>query len=204
MKKEKVSITRKIKQSGIFESCYFILSFFIFKVISTAKIFILNLRLFKVSYQAEIGKGVVFFQSIKYSIEINDYSRIGVGVRIKSGFGGKIKIGKKVLVDDYSFISAHESIEIGDETMIAANCYIVDFNHALPLSKSKKLLLSKRGYVSKPVKIGKYVWIGANVVILPGVTIGDNAVIGAGAVVTKSIPANTIAVGNPAKVIRKI
>ncbi len=60
------------------------------------------------------------------------------------------------------------------------------------------------GYTSKPVKIGKYVWIGANVVILPGVEIGDNAVIGAGAIITKNIPANSVAVGNPAKVIKKI
>ena len=55
-----------------------------------------------------------------------------------------------------------------------------------------------------PVRIGKNVWIGAGAVILPGVTIGDNSVIGAGSVVTKDIPANVVAVGNPCRVLREI
>ncbi|MDR3011959.1 MAG: maltose O-acetyltransferase, partial [Chitinispirillales bacterium] len=56
----------------------------------------------------------------------------------------------------------------------------------------------------KPVTIGNNVWIGADAVILPGVTIGDNTVIGAGSVVTKDIPANVVAVGNPCRVVREI
>ena len=55
-----------------------------------------------------------------------------------------------------------------------------------------------------PIKVGNNVWFGGNVVVLPGVSIGDNSVIGAGAVVTKNIPPNVIAVGNPCRVIRKI
>ena len=58
--------------------------------------------------------------------------------------------------------------------------------------------------IPKPIKIGKNVWIGSNAAVLPGVTIGDNAVIGAGAVVTKDVPANRIAAGVPAKVIKRI
>ena len=57
---------------------------------------------------------------------------------------------------------------------------------------------------AKPITVGNNVWIGGNVVVVPGVTIGDNCVIGAGSVVTKDIPANSLAVGNPCKVIRKI
>ena len=57
---------------------------------------------------------------------------------------------------------------------------------------------------SLPVHIGENVWIGANVTVLPGVTIGDNAVIGANSLVTKAIPANTVAYGSPCKVIREI
>ena len=55
-----------------------------------------------------------------------------------------------------------------------------------------------------PIKVGNNVWIGGNVVVLPGVTIGNNVVIGAGSVVTKNIPDNVVAVGNPCRVIKKI
>ena len=59
-------------------------------------------------------------------------------------------------------------------------------------------------YTSKPIKIGNGVWVGAGAIILPGVTIGDHSVIGAGAVVNRDIPANCVAVGNPARVIKTI
>ncbi|MGH7245867.1 MAG: acyltransferase [Candidatus Levyibacteriota bacterium] len=152
----------------------------------------------------EINRNVYLFQSKKNAISIDDKTQIGYGVRIKAGFDGEIKIGKNVLIDDYSYVSAQQRITIEDETMIASHAYIVDFNHIFPLSKSKKNIGKKNGYTSKPIKIGKYVWIGTHAIILPGVTIGDNAVIGAGTVVTKSVPANCIVVGNPAKIIRKI
>ena len=57
---------------------------------------------------------------------------------------------------------------------------------------------------AKPIKVGNNVWIGGNVVVLPGVTIGDNVVIGAGSIVNKSIPPNSVAVGNPCKVIKRM
>lgn len=57
---------------------------------------------------------------------------------------------------------------------------------------------------AKPIEVGNHVWFGGNVVVLPGVKIGDNCVIGAGSVVTKDIPENSVAVGNPCKVIRKV
>lgn len=57
---------------------------------------------------------------------------------------------------------------------------------------------------AKPIRIGNNVWLGGNVVVLPGVTIGDNIVIGAGSVVTKDVPANSLAVGNPCRVVREI
>nr|WP_282673947.1 DapH/DapD/GlmU-related protein [Lactococcus cremoris] len=60
------------------------------------------------------------------------------------------------------------------------------------------------GVYSKPITVGNQVWLGANVSLLPGVTIGDNCIIGAGSVVTKDIPANVVAAGNPCQVIRTI
>ena len=65
--------------------------------------------------------------------------------------------------------------------------------------------LREHGYqYNLPIHIGKNCWLGAGVIVVPGVTIGDNSVIGAGAVVTKDIPANVVAVGTPARVLRKI
>jgi maltose O-acetyltransferase len=57
---------------------------------------------------------------------------------------------------------------------------------------------------AKPITIGNNVWLGGNAIICPGVTIGDNTVVGAGAVVTKNLPANVLAVGNPAKIIKQL
>ena len=65
-------------------------------------------------------------------------------------------------------------------------------------------LRRKQAQYNLPVEIGSNVWIGAGAVILPGVRIGDNTVIGAGSVVTKDIPANVVAVGNPCRVLREI
>lgn len=204
MKSIKKQIKQKINKSGLYEFFFLLISFLIMRIISIIKVSILRARGFKIKYTVSIDKGAVFFQSQRNSINVEDGVRIGSGVRIKSGFDGKITIGKNVLIDDFSYISAHKNISIGEETMIAASSYVVDFNHKYPLTLSKKNLFLDKGYESKTVEIGKYVWIGASVVVLPGVKIGDNAVIGAGSVVTKDVPANSVAVGNPARVIKKI
>ena len=110
-------------------------------------------------------------------------------------------------------------IEIGERTFINYDCIILD---ACKVKIGKHVLIGPRtciysathpiyapvrieGYdISKPVTIGDNVWLGGNVVVNPGVTIGENSIIGAGSVVTKDIPANVIAAGNPCKVIREI
>lgn len=88
---------------------------------------------------------------------------------------------------------------IGDDVMCAPNVVISATGHPVYFKYRKS-----GAQFSLPVKIGNDVWIGANVVILPGVTIGDRSVIGAGSVVTKDVPSDVIAVGNPCKVLRKI
>ncbi|MDM1522308.1 acyltransferase [Empedobacter sp. 225-1] len=94
------------------------------------------------------------------------------------------------------YYQAINGIEIGENTIWSFNCAFISSNHDLnDYSKHVK---------SDPIRIGNNVWIGANCVILPGVQIGDNAIIGAGSVVTKNIPNNSVAVGNPCKVIRNI
>ena len=81
-------------------------------------------------------------------------------------------------------------------------CKEFSYNQKEEKAEVLKQLLGSMG--TKPIKIGNNVWIGGNVIVLPGVNIGDNVVIGAGSVVTKDIPANCVAVGNPCRVIRKI
>ena len=90
-------------------------------------------------------------------------------------------------------------IYIGDSTMFGPNVVVATAGH--PILPELRV----QGYqYNFPVHIGKNCWIGAGAIIVPGITIGDNVVIGAGSVVTKDIPSNVIAVGNPCKVLREI
>ena len=117
--------------------------------------------------------------------------------------GGKIRIGKNVGISGAT-VYAWNHIEIGDNTLIGANCKILD-SDLHPIDPENRLKADYADYVkTAPVVIGKNCFIGCNSLILKGVTIGDNSTIGAGSVVTKNIPANVIAAGNPAKVIRKL
>lgn len=96
------------------------------------------------------------------------------------------------LVDD-------ADIRIGDGCMCAPNVVIATAAHPIDPEMRRAAL-----QYNLPVTIGSNVWLGAGAVVLPGVSIGDNTVVGAGAVVTKDLPANVVAVGNPARVLRKI
>lgn len=90
-------------------------------------------------------------------------------------------------------------IYVGDSTMFGPNVVVTTAGH--PILPELRV----QGYqYNFPVHIGKNCWIGAGAIIVPGITIGDNVVIGAGSVVTKDIPSNVIAVGNPCKVLREI
>ena len=145
----------------------------------------------------------------KYMIRWGKGFTTGVGVRLDAlgrGDNPKLMIGERVQLNDYVHIGAIESVTIGDDVLIGSKVFITDHNHGCydssePLS-GPVVPPSRRLVVSKPVKIGNKVWIGENVCILPGVNIGEGAVIGAGAIVTHDIPAGSIAVGNPARVIR--
>ena len=111
--------------------------------------------------------------------------------------GKNIKIGKNVFINACCRFQDQGGIEIGDGSLIGHNTTIATLNHDFNPDKRANLHPS-------PVKIGKNVWIGSDSTILPGVEIGDGAVIGAGSIVTKNVPANSIAVGSPARVIKKI
>lgn len=111
--------------------------------------------------------------------------------------GKNLHIGKSVFINAGCKFQDQGGIYIGDSCLIGHNTVIATLNHGMLPEK-------RRDMIPAPVHIGNNVWIGSGSVILPGVTIGDNAVIGAGSVVTKDIPADMIAVGSPAKVIRSI
>ena len=90
-------------------------------------------------------------------------------------------------------------VEFGDNCFISPNCGFYTSGHPVDYK------LRNKGYeYAKPIKIGNNVWIGGNVIVLPGVTVGDNVTIGAGSIVTKDIPSNVVAYGNPCKVIREV
>ena len=92
-----------------------------------------------------------------------------------------------------------DSIYVGDATMFGPNVTIATAGH--PILPE----LREQAYqYNMPVRIGKNCWLGAGVIVMPGVTIGDNTVIGAGSIVTKDIPANVVAVGNPCRVMREM
>lgn len=196
--------TKKIKQSGLIEFLYLGVSIILQALTSRVRIAFLRARGYKIDYSVDLGRNIVVFQTTKNSIRIGANTRVGFGTRLKAGFDGKISIGKGVWLDDYFFIHAQDDVKIGDGCMIASFVYIVDFDHKIPAKLFDFHNLNKNTYVRSKVTIGKNVWIGAHCVIVRGVTIGDNAVIGAGSVVTKDVLANCVAVGVPAKVIRKM
>lgn len=114
-------------------------------------------------------------------------------------YGYNIEIGENFYSNHNLVILDGAKVKIGDNIFIAPNCCITTAGHPINIDERNRGL-----EYAYPIKIGNNVWIGAGVNILPGVTIGDNVTIGAGSVVNKSIPANSIAVGNPCKVIKTI
>lgn len=193
-------ITEVLMRKGVIESVVYFMKISTDKIISIIEITLLKIRGYKIHYSVLLKGNNFFFQSTKSAIDIAGGTTIGQHTRISGGGSGKVRIGKNVLIGDFTYIMAHEKIEIGNNTKIASFCFVVDFNHK---HGDKEKNLVEQGYKTNPIKIGENVWVGTHVIILPGVTVGDRAIIGAGSVVTKSIPAGSIAVGNPAKVIKK-
>ncbi len=204
MNKSYKIFVNKIEKSGLVEFVWLLFSHIYRKIITILIIFLYRIRSYDLPYSLDIGHDLTIFQSKKHAINIGNDSFLGNGVSLKAGFNGKILIGKQVYIHNYTSIFAHKNLKIGNHTLIAANCMITDFNHKFPHEEFFDKLLSENSYESKEVEIGNYVWIGANSIILPGVRIGDGAVIGAGSVVTKSIPKDSMAVGNPARIIKKL
>lgn len=114
-------------------------------------------------------------------------------------YGYNIEFGENFYANVNCVILDAAKITFGDNVFIAPNCGFYTAGHPLDAEQRNRGL-----EYARPITIGNNVWIGGHVVVLPGVTIGDNSVIGAGSVVNRDIPANSVAVGNPCRVIRKI
>lgn len=114
-------------------------------------------------------------------------------------YGKHIRVGKRFFSNFNLTILDEALVTIGDDCFIGPNVSIYTPCHSTDPTER-----NTRQEWAKPVTIGDNCWIGGSVTILPGVTIGDNVTIGAGSVVIKNIPSNSIAVGNPAKVIKTI
>ena len=114
-------------------------------------------------------------------------------------YGYNIHVGENFYANMGCTILDEAKVTFGDNVLLAPNVSIYTAGH--PVNVARRVAGWEYAY---PVTVGNNVWIGGNVVILPGVSIGDNSIIGGGSVVTKDIPANVIAVGNPCKVLRAL
>jgi len=119
----------------------------------------------------------------------------------------RLKLGNNIQINDYVHICAIDNVVLGDNCLLASHVYISDNSHGRydgeGMDSSPEMPPDHREYITAPVKIGKNCWLGEGVIVLPGVVIGDGCVIGAHSVVTKSIPAASIAVGSPARVVKR-
>lgn len=114
-------------------------------------------------------------------------------------YGYNIEVGENFYTNMNVVILDCAKVTFGDNVLIAPNCGFYTAGHPFDIEQRNNAL-----EYAYPISIGNNVWIGAGCTILPGVNIGDNTVIGAGSVVTKNIPANVLAFGNPCRVIRSI
>ncbi len=112
---------------------------------------------------------------------------------------GKIEIGHGAYLNRCTMLDAHECIQIGRDVMIGPHCYVTDGEHGTAPGASVK----SQPITARPVIIEDEAWLGAHVTVLSGVRIGRGAVIGAGSVVTRDVPAGTIAFGSPATARRQ-
>ncbi|EPF16008.1 Putative acetyltransferase SACOL2570 [Cedecea davisae] len=120
--------------------------------------------------------------------------------------GNIIEFGVNCQINDSVHIAAAEKISFGDNVLIASRVFITDLNHGSykgQIHSHPDTICRERELQANPVRIDDNVWLGEGVVVLPGVKIGKSSIIGANSVVTRSIPAYSIAAGNPAKIIKQ-
>ena len=180
-----------------------ILKKFLIKVYFGNPVFRKGIKFGKGSYvreHAQIGGG----EHIEFgdNVRVSQYCRIICFDNISGEIlNPKLTVGNNVFMGRNLTILCADSVVIEDDCLFGSFCFISDENHGM--NPEVGVRYECQQISTNQVKIGKNCWIGEKAIILPGVTIGNNTIIGAGSVVTKDIPADSIAVGNPAKVIKK-
>ena len=135
-------------------------------------------------------------------LEVGEHTLFEPNVWITAPGDARVRIGTGCFLNIGVMVAAHELVEIGDHCMFANGCFISDAAHRFDDPDKP---VTWQGFTTKgPTRIGDNGWLGAHVVVTSGVTIGERCVIGANSVVTKDIPAGSIAAGSPARVIREI
>lgn len=147
------------------------------------------------------------------NVRVGDHGFIGC--QIYALFGGKVSIGDHCYIGMGTSIQAKERVEIGDNVIISNNVLIVDNNNHSTDPAARLEMSACQDYMtdelwswkyaeSKSIKICDNVWIGRDAAIMKGVTVGAGSIVALGAIVTKDVPAYTIAAGNPAKVVKEL
>jgi acetyltransferase-like isoleucine patch superfamily enzyme len=140
--------------------------------------------------QLEVGPNAV--------LELGRWSWVGHGCKIRC-HEGTVSLGAKSVMGQECTISAFQHVSIGRECVIADRSMLIDFDHGMA---DVERPIRVQGIYKRDVRVGHNVWIGYGACVLRGASIGDNAVVGANAVVTRSVPANAVVGGVPARLIR--
>lgn len=150
---------------------------------------------FNATQADDFGKLVALLQSL--------FGHLGPGAIVKPtlrcDYGFNISIGSRTFVNYDCVLLDCNTITIGEDVQIAPGVHIYTASHPLDAKTRRSGLES-----AHPVTIGNGVWLGGRAIVCPGVTIGENTVVGAGSVVTKDLPANVLAVGNPCRIVRAL
>lgn len=152
----------------------------------------------RVAPDVKLGRDVKIYAFVNlYGCEIGDESKIGTFVEIQKG----VRIGRRVKISSHSFVC--EGVTIEDEVFVGHGVMFI--NDLYPRSTTESgALQTEADWTLAKTLVQRRASIGSNVTVLGGVTIGEEAIVGAGSVVTHDVPPRTVAVGNPARVVRRI
>ncbi len=145
-----------------------------------------------------VCRGVQFEIGRDARVVLGRWSWLGHGTKVRA-HEGEVSIGAKSVLGQDCTISAYQHVSIGRECIVADRVMLIDFDHgAVEVERPVRL----QGIYKRDVRVGHNVWIGYGACVLRGVSVGDNAILGTSAVVTKDVPANAVAGGVPARVLR--